>query len=287
MEDEVQGPNRLQGVSKYIKTMGWTLHTPSHLPDLRKEDLKEFKVIHDGKPPTSHGRVENPKKLFPKPFRCDTREQGSMMADCLGRGVVDGEIELGSEADAPEEAQGVLGEHLRIAHPDPPHLQVSEAPCGIDEVGRILPQGDAECIDREVPAPEVLDDIPPAERSNVYLHSLSSPGKHDPLDPLGEANQSSGKGVLEGCAQSSGFERDQVDVEALWALQQGVTHKAADEVDREQVPFRRDLSHLAQQWMISNPMEDAFDASVHRLTLREAEHGCQHGVVPLLAPKTA
>jgi hypothetical protein len=274
-------------VGEYIKTMGWTLHTPSHSPSLGKEDLKEGKVIHGGQPAASDGRVENPKKLFPKPFRCDTPERGSMLADRLGRGFADGERELSSEAHTPQETQGVFGEHLGTTHSDLLLSQVPETSGGIDEFGRILAERDAQRVDREVPAPEVFDDAPPAERSDVHLHSLSSPGKHDPMNPLGEADQSAGKGVLEGCAQSSGFGRGQVDVEGLWALQEGVTHKAADEVDREQVPFCRYLSHLPQQRMSPNPTEDALNPSVHRLTLREPEHGCQHGVSPLGAPKTA
>ena len=106
------------------------------------------------------------------------------------------------------------------------------------------------------------------------------------MDPLGEADQSPVKGSLEGCTQRSGFGRDQVDVEGLRTFEEGVTHKAADEVDREQVPFCGQPSHLSQQGMIANGEQDASNAPVHRLTLREAEHGCQHGASPLGTPKT-
>jgi len=287
MEDPVEGPDRLQGVGKNIKAMGWTLQTPSHLPGLGKKDLKEREIIHGAEPAASDGTVENPTKLFPKPLRCDTPEGGSMLADRLSRGLVDGELELSSQADTPQETQGVFGEHLRITYPDPPGSQVPETPCRVDEVGRILPERDAQRVDREVPPSQVLDDTPSAERSDIHLHSLPSPGKHDPLDPLGEADQSAVKGSLEGCTQRSGVGRDQVDVEGLWTFEEGVTHKPADEVDREQVPFCGQPSRLSQQGMIAHGEQDPSNALVHRLTLREAAQGCQHGGSPLGTPKTA
>src|SRR3989304_5652636 len=221
MEDPVEGLDRLQGVGKNIKAMGWTLQTPSHLPGLGKKDLKEREIIHGAEPAASDGTVENPKKLFPKQLRCAT------------------------------------------------------------------PEGDAQRVDREAPPSQILDDTPSAERSDIHLHSLPSPGKHDPLDPLGEADQSAVKGSLEGCTQRSGVGRDQVDVKGLWTFEEGVTHNPADEVDREQVPFCGQPSRLSQQGMIAHGEQDPSNALVHRLTLREAAQGCQHGGSPLGTPKTA